>query len=173
MTSAEDVLRVIDLLASEGIDVWVDGGWAVDALLGEQTRLHNDLDLAVRLEDRERYDAAMSAAGFRLVRDDGPCNYVAADDNRCEVDVHFVDFDATHIDERGVEVYGGITYEVGSLTGTGTILGRRVACCAAEPLVRYHTGYVPDEDDYRDVVALCDRFGIAVPPPYDHWPRDA
>ena len=104
------------------------------------------------------------------MRDDGPYNDVAGDDIGCEVDVHFVDFDATYVDDRGIEVYGGITYEVGSLTGTGSILGRAVACVAPEPLVRYHTGYDPDDDDYRDVVALCERFGIELPPPsLDAW----
>ena len=41
---ADDVLRVIDRLASADIRVWVDGGWGVDALLGRQTRRHHDLD---------------------------------------------------------------------------------------------------------------------------------
>src|SRR5258708_7387144 len=27
--------------------VWIDGGWGVDALLGHQTRKHDDLDVAV------------------------------------------------------------------------------------------------------------------------------
>jgi Aminoglycoside-2''-adenylyltransferase len=32
------VLAVMDLLAAEGAIGWIDGGWGVDALLGEQTR---------------------------------------------------------------------------------------------------------------------------------------
>ena len=36
--------NVIDLLQkteSIGVDVWIDGGWGVDALLGRQTRPHD------------------------------------------------------------------------------------------------------------------------------------
>ena len=79
---AEDVVRVLDLLAAAGIEVWLDGGWCVDALLGEQTREHNDLDIAVRVEDRARYGEVMTAASFRALRDD------VVDDGCIEVDVH-------------------------------------------------------------------------------------
>jgi lincosamide nucleotidyltransferase A/C/D/E len=33
-----DVLAVMDALSSAGIEAWIAGGWAVDALVGEQTR---------------------------------------------------------------------------------------------------------------------------------------
>lgn len=33
---AGPVLQVLELLDAASIDVWLDGGWAVDALLGEQ-----------------------------------------------------------------------------------------------------------------------------------------
>ena len=33
-------------------------------------------------------------------------------------------------------------------------------------MVRFHSGYALDDDDYRDVVALCDKFGIALPDEY-------
>jgi lincosamide nucleotidyltransferase A/C/D/E len=34
-------------LTEAGCSVWVAGGWGVDALVGRQTRLHRDLDLAL------------------------------------------------------------------------------------------------------------------------------
>ena len=170
-TTGAAVLGVLDLLRGGDIDVWVDGGWGVDALLGHQTRSHNDLDIAVRLQDRARYDEAMAGAGFRNVRDDGPYNTVVRDDTGCEVDAHFVDLDETYVDERGVEVYRGIAYEAGSLRGRGIVLGYPVRCVTPEALVRYHTGYEPDDDDYRDVAALCRRFKLPLPPPFDTWPR--
>jgi hypothetical protein len=30
-------------------------------------------------------------------------------------------------------------------------------------MVKFHTGYRPDKNDYRDVKALCQRFGIDLP----------
>ena len=43
MTSI-DVIDCYTTLENLGIEIWVDGGWGVDALLGEQTRPHKDLD---------------------------------------------------------------------------------------------------------------------------------
>ncbi|MEV6424003.1 nucleotidyltransferase family protein [Streptomyces sp. NPDC051662] len=168
MMSAEDVLAVLDLLDRAGIRVWLDGGWGVDALLGEQTRPHNDLDIVVRTDDLDRYDRALRAHGFRLMRDDGPYNYVLVDDAGREVDVHSFDPATTLTDADGVLVHGpnGLAYPVDALTGSGTVLGRRVACCTPEYQVRSHTGYEIDADDVHDVLALHRRFGVPLPPPY-------
>ena len=43
--TADAVLEVIATLEEASVRVWLDGGWGVDALLGEQTRNHADLDL--------------------------------------------------------------------------------------------------------------------------------
>jgi lincosamide nucleotidyltransferase A/C/D/E len=36
-------------------------------------------------------------------------------------------------------------------------------------MVKFHTGYKLDENDYRDVKALCQRFGLEVPAEYDEF----
>lgn len=36
------VLHILDLLAAVDVQVWPDGGWGVDALLGRIIRSHND-----------------------------------------------------------------------------------------------------------------------------------
>jgi lincosamide nucleotidyltransferase A/C/D/E len=43
MTSAAlaELLRSVE---GAGIEVWLDGGWGIDALVGEQTRPHKDVD---------------------------------------------------------------------------------------------------------------------------------
>ncbi len=41
----------LDLFNELGITVWIDGGWGVDALLGECTREHQDLDIMISWED--------------------------------------------------------------------------------------------------------------------------
>jgi hypothetical protein len=46
--SAADVGTALGIAHSAGYDrVWIAGGWGVDALVGRQTRIHSDLDLAV------------------------------------------------------------------------------------------------------------------------------
>ena len=47
MVRTEDACEIIQLALQNGIKVYVDGGWGVDALLGRETRIHNDIDLFV------------------------------------------------------------------------------------------------------------------------------
>lgn len=162
---AADVVAMLRLLAANGIDVHVDGGWGVDALLGEQTRPHGDLDIAMRHADVPKLRALLAGRGYREVpRDDSwECNFVLADALGHELDVHSYTFD-----EAGNPIFG-VPYPAASLTGTGVIDGYPVACIDPVWMVRFHTGYELDMDDYRDVSALCARFGIELPAEYKRF----
>lgn len=162
-----DVMEVLHFLADNGILVWVDGGWGVDALLGEQTRPHADLDIALQHKDVPKLRELLEERGYRDVpRDDTrDCNFVLGDDAGHLVDVH-----SYTLDSHGKCVFG-LPYPADSLTGTGTINGYPVRCISAQWMVNFHTGYELDENDYHDVLALSRRFGIAMPREYDGFTR--
>ena len=166
--TAEDVVDIVRLLNQHEIEVIIDGGWGVDALLGEQTRLHEDLDVAVLHKDVNKILALLEARGYQDVpRDDSwECNFVLGDDEGRLVDIHSCTFD-----KEGNNIFG-VKYPFDSLQGTGVINGYPVRCVPPEWLVEFHTGYELDENDYRDVKALCQRFGIEIPEEYDRF-RDA
>ena len=48
--TGNDVLEILNVLNAANIPVWIDGGWGIDALIGKQTREHEDLDFVVELE---------------------------------------------------------------------------------------------------------------------------
>jgi lincosamide nucleotidyltransferase A/C/D/E len=162
---ASDVVELLCWLDHHAIDVWLNGGWGVDALLGRQTRDHADLDITISAADRAAYTAAMEAAGFIACRLDNDYNWVLVDERGRLVDVHLVDFSETVISAAGVSMYGpaGLPFEVGSLEGRGIVASKPVKCETAEFQVRGHTTYTPDETDYRDVLALCRAFDIKIP----------
>ena len=157
--SGDVVVQLLQLFEQHGIEVVVDGGWGVDALLGEQTRSHGDLDIALPHKDVPKLRALLETRGYRDVpRDDTrDCNFVMGDDQGHEIDFHSYTFDA-----YGKLVFG-VEYPFDSLTGAGSIQGYPVKCISAEWLVKFHSGYELDENDYRDVSALCERFGLALP----------
>jgi lincosamide nucleotidyltransferase A/C/D/E len=45
--TAKDVIELYKLFDQHGINILIDGGWGVDALLGHQARKHDDLDIAL------------------------------------------------------------------------------------------------------------------------------
>jgi lincosamide nucleotidyltransferase A/C/D/E len=107
--TAADAIDLYTELQALGINVWIDGGWGVDALLGAQTRPHKDLDIAIEEKDVLRLTAALKARGYREVIRHSQWNLELSDD-------------------RG--------------------RGR---------------GYELKEKDFRDVSALCEKFGIELP----------
>ena len=158
---AADLYRAFN---AAGIRIWIDGGWAVDALLGRQTRPHQDLDIAIERNDVARLRELLAARGYTDVpRDDTSAwNFVLGDGQGREVDVHAMVFDAD-----GNGLYGpaekGAMYPAAALTGAGTIDGQDVRCIAAASMVKFKTGYKLSEKDFADVAALCERFGIEYP----------
>jgi GrpB-like predicted nucleotidyltransferase (UPF0157 family) len=57
--------HVSDLLKQAGIVYWLFGGWAVDFYAGSVTRAHDDLDLAVWLDDLPRIAELLKDDGWR------------------------------------------------------------------------------------------------------------
>ena len=158
--SAEDVLELVMLFEQQQIEVILDGGWGVDALLGEQTRKHADLDIVLLYQDVPRLRELLESIDYSDVpRDDTrPVNFVMGDGHGHEVDIHTYTLDRENHPEQGLD------YPPESLHGRGSILGHTVRCIDVHNMVEFHTGYTLDENDYHDVKALCDRFGIALPP---------
>ncbi len=163
MTAAE-VLAVLDDLEAHGVLAWVDGGWGVDALLGEQTRDHDDLDLVI---DRQALDAAREQfldAGFALERDWLPTTIALRHPDGRAVDLHpVVPTEDGGGDQTLLEGTGTFHYLPPT---TGLIGGRRVRCCPVETQVATHLGYEPDEGDVTDMRRLAAACDLTLPPPY-------
>lgn len=171
---ATDVISVYTELENLGITIWVDGGWGVDALLGEQTRPHQDLDIAVQQKDVPKLRQLLQARGYKEIKlqEARPWNFVLGDENGREIDFHVI-----VIDDQGNGIYGqtekGEMYPAASLTGTGLIFGKMVRCISPEWMVRFHSGYKLKEKDFRDVSALCKKFGIELPEAFAQFKRSS
>lgn len=166
LMDAEAALDLLDALAAIGVDPCVGGGWAVDALLEEQTRPHGDLDLWVHAMQFEHAVVAFTRAGVdRLYPwgDDRPWNFVLHDGARRRIDLHLYE-----VVRDGSIHYGGVEtgeiFPASALEGQGAIDGTPVRCETAEWSVRWHTGYVPRPVDHHDVSRLCTRFELELPP---------
>ncbi len=48
---AADVIDLHTYLNDLGIEVWLDGGWGVGALQGDQTRSHSYVDIVIQHKD--------------------------------------------------------------------------------------------------------------------------
>lgn len=159
-----DVIKIYDLLSSNGIDVWLDGGWGIDALLGEQTRLHEDVDIIVQERDLPKLRELLIGQGYKdIERDDTSAwNFILGDSKG-----HIIDIHAFTYDTGGNGLYGnhGLTFPASSFKGTGKINGKAVECISAEQIVEFVSPwlYKRREKNINDISALCNRFNIPYP----------
>jgi lincosamide nucleotidyltransferase A/C/D/E len=168
MMTETDVGEVLDRLETAGIEAWLDGGWGVDALLGAQTRPHNDLDLIVRVDDVAEMRRTLAGDGFRLVTGEPGSNFVLRDERGREIDVHPVRFE-----DHGDGIYRmdngeDWVFPAAGFTGTGRLGSRDVRCLTADvQMIDHSIGYEPGDTDFHDMRLLNARFGTRLLPPYD------
>ncbi len=163
--NAADVVRIVRLLEDSSIRVWLDGGWGVDALLGEQTRPHKDLDLVVALSDVPRMEALLAKRGFQRVSGAPPKSFALADGAGRAIDVHPVTWDEHSNGIYRLENGQDWVYPASGFAGTGSVLGEHVRCLSAEvQMFLCHAGYALSEKDLREMAALHERFGVELPP---------
>src|SRR5437588_3662492 len=98
---ADDMLSVLESLHRAGVRVYIGGGWCVDALLGEQTPQHTDLDISFNAQDEECAIHCLEEIGFAIVEDQRPTRFVMRDMTDRSIDMHPVTFDATGV---GVQI---------------------------------------------------------------------
>jgi lincosamide nucleotidyltransferase A/C/D/E len=155
---------VLDAFA--GLRIWLDGGWGVDALLGEQTRDHGDLDAAIDREDLEDAVARLGRLGFTHapeIEPGIPARYVMRDARERQVDLHVLTFDMKGDGWQMLPDGKRGRYPAGDLEARGDIGGRDVACISPVLQLRHHTGYEPADRDRDDMRRLAERFGLALP----------
>jgi lincosamide nucleotidyltransferase A/C/D/E len=165
---AAEAIRLLGCLSEHGVDICVGGGWCVDALLGEQTRDHSDLDLwlgAAALEGLFRLFAAEDLDRIHPWPGDRPWNFVLHDGRTRRIDLHLYET----IGDGNIQ-YGSIRNPLvmpeTALSHEGVISCAVVRCEEPSWAVSFHTGYVLRPSDRHDVTRLCDRYGIELPAEY-------
>lgn len=160
MMTADAVLAVLALLREAGVDVWIGGGWGIDALLGEQTRPHRDLDLMHRKEQEPALLAALARVGFTETLDWRPIRFVVTDPAGQDLDLHPLRFAPDGSAEQSSPDPERPFHYPADCFVTGTITGSTVRCLSAEQQVYFHQGYQPADHDRQDMARLRAAFGI-------------
>ncbi len=172
-TEARDVLEILDAFADEKIDVWIEGGWGIDALLGHQTRDHGDVDLIIDAPRSDDARRVLDRLGFSLIFDDAPGRWAFQDGQGREVDLSVAAADR-YGDRWNVNRSTGRgepDYPAECFT-TGWIGGRSVECLGPAAQVAHHQGYELEDVDRWDMDQLRARFDVSLPDAFrsDHSP---
>lgn len=163
MMNEHDVVELLKMIDNIGVDVWIDGGWGVDALLGFQSRQRNDLDIFIEKRNMKTFIEMLLSQNYTEVKMKYTTNdhTVWKDSFNRVVDLHVFEFG-----EGETLLFDNVSYPTDLFAGKGTIGGISVRCLSLENQLLYHQGYEHDEDDTHDVLLLCKTFGLEVPKEY-------
>jgi lincosamide nucleotidyltransferase A/C/D/E len=155
------LVELLQLIEEAEIQVWLDGGWGVDALLGRQTRTHKDIDIILPVADVPKLQVLLARKGFVLQDGKPPNSFVLTDGAGLEVDVHGVIFDGEGNGVYRMQNGEDWVYPAEGFSGRGLVEGMSARCLspAAQVLCHAH-GYAPTEKDIRDMELLHGRFGV-------------
>ncbi len=151
--TVERALDLLDLLAAAHLDVWVDGGWGVDALVGRQTREHGDLDLGVARPQVDEVIAILATAGYAVT----DARYIEVTVQLTHTEEgHRVDLHpSTPLPDGGTEQldFDGNAHYLPP-PAVGRIAGREVRCMPLTTQFNTHTGYTLRPKDHHDLELL-------------------
>jgi len=171
VVSAEEAAALYRRLDQNGIRLWLTGGWGIDALRGEQSRPHKDLDLIMLVDDVVRMRELLGRDGYGLIwlwEENRPTvdargietatAFILQDAQGREIDVHAMRLDAC---DNGIPAWEGegITFSRSGLAGEGVIAGTAVRCLDHGMQLVCHSGYELPEAQVQDLELLRRRFG--------------
>lgn len=140
--AASQVHIILASLEAAGVEAWVSGGWGIDALAGEQRRVHRDLDLMLDFEDQQRALDALAELGYQE-------HYrVTSDVPRCSRTV-LSDALARVIDLRPVEAASMREHFTEGRVGSAI-----VPCLTRSFQLADHEGYHLHRHERRDIAML-------------------
>ena len=160
------------------MDYW---RWGIDALLGEQTRPHKDLDLIMHVDNVVPLCVLLGRQGYMLkelweenqwvtdrVGHRVPTAFVLYDAAGCELDLHVLRLDEKGNEVPAWEVEEGVVLRGRDLAVEGKVVGQTVRCLSPDVQMQWHTGYVLPEEQVQDLKRLHQRFKVAYPMEHAH-----
>lgn len=152
-----DVVAAVDALDDLGVEWWMLGGWGVDALLGEQTRPHRDLDVAVFLSDFPRIEQRFT--GFaRANADEYPGFAMLIDLLGRRLDLLLVAEETEDGYRQRLASGKTIMYPRRETKALGSVGGRSVRCASPALQARELDRPEYDGSDPRDLALLRAKF---------------
>jgi lincosamide nucleotidyltransferase A/C/D/E len=168
VTGAHDVVEVLESLTAADVPWWVAGGWAVDALVGEETRPHDDVDVMVPVAALPTVEASLGQLGFaRADESELPAFLILRDPRGRQVDLYLVQLDSAGDGWQEYSPRKWDRFSAAELSGTGVIEGMTVRCLSPAALLRQFLGYTWGDKAIHDLTTLHRARGAPLPPGFE------
>lgn len=146
----EDLMTVIKILEETGIRYWIDGGWGVDVLAGEQTRTHRDIDIDFDVQQTGKLLKILADYGYEVDTDWAPVRIELYSKKMGYLDIHpFIIYeDGT---SKQADLEGGWYVFEADYFGSAVFEGKTIPCISVKGQKVFHTGYELRDVDKHDM----------------------
>jgi lincosamide nucleotidyltransferase A/C/D/E len=146
----ETLFFILDLFERMEVPYWLDGGWGVDVLTGQQNREHRDIDIDFDAKYTEAVISKLKDVGYVVDVDWMPSRMELKHDKYGYLDIHPIDFNSdgsiTQADPQG----GKYIFQKEWFTST-EYKGREIPCISKEAQLLFHSGYELTDKDHFDI----------------------
>lgn len=151
--NSHEVVRIVGWIDRHEVCYQINGGWAVDALIGRQTRAHRDLDLFVDATAVADLLSWLRSEGYVEEVDELPARVELRRDQQ-RVDVHPMTLDSAANGTQWNAAGEAIYWHPAETRTTAEINGHSVCVATAARLEELRQGYPPREEDLHDLELL-------------------
>lgn len=152
-TTIKDLLSIVSIFEDAQIKYWIDGGWCVDILAGEQTREHRDIDINFDANRTDELLLILEGYGYAIDTDQRPTRIELYSDKYGYLDIHpFVlgaDGSAKQADLEG----GWYEFDK-DFFGSAVFEGREISCISLKGQIVFHEYYAERDKDKHDIKVL-------------------
>ena len=140
-TTITELFQVLDLLESLDMQFWLDGGWGVDVLYGQQTRLHRDIDIDFDANYTDQLLDLLQERGYQIETNWLPTRVELYSKELGYIDIHpfVLNADGT---SKQPDLDGGWYEFQPDYFGTAVFEGRSIPCISAKGQRRIFTIYL-------------------------------
>lgn len=147
----ENLFYILDLFEKLEIAYWLDGGWGVDVLTGQQNREHRDIDIDFDAKFTETVIAELKKFGYVVDTDWMPARMELKHPEYGYLDIHPINFNSDNRAITQANPFGeDFSFEKEWFSST-KYKRRKIPCISKEAQLLFHAGYELTDKDHFDI----------------------
>lgn len=146
----ETLFHILDFFEHMEVPYWLDGGWGVDILTGQQNREHRDIDIDFDAKYTESVISKLKGLGYIVNVDWMPSRMELKHDKYGYLDIHPIDFNADGSITQADPQRGKYIFQKEWFTST-EYKDRKIPCISKEAQLLFHSGYELSDKDHIDI----------------------
>lgn len=151
--SKENLFIVLDIIEKLEIKYFLEGGWAVDVLIGHETRKHRDIDVDFDVKHLELLRNHLIEIGYEVRTDWLPSRIELYHYHYGYIDLHPIFFSEDGSAKQASPDGGWFIFSADFFT-TGMIDQRVIPCLTKKAQILFHQGYELRAVDIMDLDSL-------------------